>query len=1190
METVSSPMVAAVKHPMLNLAEEKLARKNELKARRTLLMALPNEHQLKFNTYKCAQTLMEAIEKRFGGNKESRLQKLISQLEILGETISQEDMNLKFLRSLPSEWKTCTLIWRNKPDLDTLGIDDLYNNLKIYETKVKGSSSSNQNSQNVVFVSSNNSGCSNQIHGSNSANTDSMSDAIDADDLEEMDLKWQMAMLTMRARRFLNKTGRKISANGYETIRFNKSKVECYNCHKRGHFTRECRAPRENKNREAVRRNVIVETTKTKALVSQDGIGYDWSDQTEEGPTNFALMAYTSSGSSSSSSLDFVVSTSSKACLKSYETLKEHYDNLTKDFNKSQLNVGAYKAGLESVEARLDVYKKNEVVIEEDIKILKLDIMLRDNPLTELRKKFEKAKKERDNLKLILKKIESSSKNLSKLLEIQVSDKFKTGVGFDSQVFDSQGFVSQGFNSQVFDSQVNDKYKTGVGYHAVPPPYTRNFMPPKPNLILVDMDEYVVSESVTSVHVVATCKAKTSESKPKYVSEPLIKDWISDSRWNLTKSKSKQRKPSFAKVEFVKPNEQVKSPRKSVQQEEHNRQAKHPRKNSQSLRGNKRNWNNLMTQKLGSNFEFKNKAWPGNPQLKLQEKGVIDSGCSRPIIGNMSYLSEYEEINGGYVAFWSKTQMEGKITGGLTCFFAKATLDESNLWHRRLGYINFKDYEQMVRGSSKRCPVIILNTLDHLGKFDWKAEEGFFVGYSMNNKAFGVFNSRTRIVEETLHITFLENKPNVAGSGPTWLFDIDTLIKSMNYKLVVAGNQSNGNAGTKENIDAGHAGKKTVPDQEYILLPLWIQDPPFSSTSKDSPDAGFKPSGEEKKKDSEDLGNKDSEVPSTQEPRVSQEKDANVNNTNNITTVSPTINGAGIEDKSLFMRLCIMDVDDELLQFKLQQVWTLVDLPYIKRGIGTKWIYRNKKDERGIMVRNKARIEAIRLFLAYASFKDFVLYQMDAKIVFLYDKIEEEVYVYQPPGFEDPEFPDRVYKDEKALYGPHQALRAWYETLSTYLLDNGYQRSQIDKTLFIKRVKGDILLVQVYVDDIIFGSTKKVLCTEFEKLMHKKFQMSSIVKTASTPTETSKPLMKDENDEDVDVHTNIRSMIYLKGQPKLGLWYPKDSPFDLVAYTDSDYTGASLDRKSTIGGCQFLGCRLISVQCKEADCGDNSHN
>ncbi|GJW46716.1 putative ribonuclease H-like domain-containing protein, partial [Tanacetum coccineum] len=178
-------------------------------------------------------------------------------------------------------------------------------------------------------------------------------------------------------------------------------------------------------------------------------------------------------------------------------------------------------------------------------------------------------------------------------------------------------------------------------------------------------------------------------------------------------------------------------------------------------------------------------------------------------------------------------------------------------------------------------------------------------------------------------------------------------------------------------------------------------------------------------------------------------------------------------------------------------------------------VFRNKKDERGIVIKNKARlvaqgyiqeeridydevfdpvarIEAIRPFLAYALFKDFVLYQMDVKSSFLYGKIEEEVYVCQPPGFEDPNFPDRVYKVEKALYGLHKAPKAWYETLLTYLLDNGFQRGKIDKTLSIRKVKSDILLVQVHVDDIIFSFTKKSLCIEFEKMIHKKFQMSSI--------------------------------------------------------------------------------------------------
>ncbi|GJW73608.1 hypothetical protein Tco_0132978, partial [Tanacetum coccineum] len=276
-EAVSSPMVVAAKLPVLNpvivngdlllpkrtvdgveqtypptTTKEKLARKNELKARGTLLMTLPNEHQLKFNTYKCAKTLMEAIKKRFGGNKKSpiydKLQKLISQLEILGETIPQEDMNLNMSDAV------------------------------IYSLFANQSNSLQLNDEDLQ--------------------------QIDVDDLKEMDLKWQMAMLTMRAKRFLNKTGRKINVNGSETIRFNKSKVECYDCHKKGYFTRKYRAPRENRNREPIRRNVIVETIETKALVAQDRHGYDWSDHAEEGPTNFVPMAYTSTGSSSSSSSD----------------------------------------------------------------------------------------------------------------------------------------------------------------------------------------------------------------------------------------------------------------------------------------------------------------------------------------------------------------------------------------------------------------------------------------------------------------------------------------------------------------------------------------------------------------------------------------------------------------------------------------------------------------------------------------------------------------------------------------------------------------------------------------------------------------------------------------------------------------------------------------------------------------------
>nr|GEX85390.1 hypothetical protein [Tanacetum cinerariifolium] len=315
-------------------------------------------------------------------------------------------------------------------------------------------------------------------------------------------------------------------------------------------------------------------------------------------------------------------------------------------------------------------------------------------------------------------------------------------------------------------------------------------------------------------------------------------------------------------------------------------------------------------------------------------------------------------------------------------------------------------------------------------------------------------------------------------------------------------------------------------------------------------------------------------------------------------------------------------------------VWILVDCPKGVRPIGIKWVLKNKKDERGIVIRNKARlvaqgytqeegidyeevfapvarIDAIRLFLAYTSFMGFIVYQMDVKSVFLYGTIDEEVYVMQPPGFQDPEFPDIVYKVEKAMYGLHQAPRAWYGTFSKEfeaLMHDKFQMSAMGELTFflglqILQKKDDIFLSQdKYVGDIL-----------------KKFGYSD-VRSANTPMDKENPWGKDRPGKDVKLHL-YRSMIgslmcltasrpdimfavcacarhqvtpkechlyvvkrifrYPKGHPKLGLWYPKESPFDLVAYSDSDYGGATQDRKSTTGGCQFLGRMFISWECKK---------
>ncbi|GKE04440.1 hypothetical protein Tco_1396458, partial [Tanacetum coccineum] len=485
-------------------------------------------------------------------------------------------------------------------------MDDLYNNLKVYEPEVKGTSSSNTSTQNIDFMSSNNSGSTNeavntahevsatstQVSAANSINVDNLSDVVicaffssqtnnpqlanedlqqlHPNDMEEMDLRWQMAMLTMRARRFLKNIGRRITINGNKTIG----------------------------NRESSRRSVPIETTTSNALISCDGLGgYDRSDQAEEGTTNYALMAYSSSSSDSKVSND---STFSESCLETVKTLKSQYDQLHKDFKKSELMVIAYKMGLESIEEKLEVYKANESIYSLDIKVLKFEIECKDIAIRELKKKLEIAQKEKD------------------------------GIQF-------------------------------------------NF----------------TSEPVVIKPVVENGEAKASEAKPKVVRKnngaPMTEDWVSDSEEenvSQTKIEKKTAKPSYVKIDFVKAKQTNKTNRKTAKQRVNTVKDKNVNAGRPKAVVNAAKPKAAVNAIKGYNVNVvkASACWVWKPKTKLLDHvskhnsasitlkkfDYVDAqgrynGCSRHMTGNMSYLTDYEEIDGGCVAFGGNPK-GGKIT------------------------------------------------------------------------------------------------------------------------------------------------------------------------------------------------------------------------------------------------------------------------------------------------------------------------------------------------------------------------------------------------------------------------------------------------------------------------------------------------------------------------------------------------
>ncbi|KAJ9549072.1 hypothetical protein OSB04_021615 [Centaurea solstitialis] len=1533
-------------------------RQTEMKALSTLLLAIPNEYQHQFSHCENAKVLWETIEKRFAGSKNTkrnqkailkqqfenfaslknetmtqtfdRFNKIIGELATVGVKMDNDDINRKFLTSLGDEWTMYTISYRQSDNLDLKDLDDLYNDLRIFEKEVEAKRKPIGYSHNTALFSDSTAteslgtaSCTKsdqsheQIFEALLANQSTMPlmtedlDQINADDLEEMDLKWQMAMITVRMNRFMKRTGRKsFGMRRSDRLGFDKSKVECFNCHELGHFARECKGQRSTQqqnpsnqqqhnhtsNQNRYHRPTNQETSQ--ALVSQEGAGFDWSDQAEEGLQNTALMAEVTEDTSSEIPREVRTKLCSQSCLETVRKYREKINDHCTVQQKGSIKTAkvrgnqrnwnkqwAQKQGIDLnkinkpkpcfICCKLNHLAKNCYFNPKNQKVYKnkYSDFGKGNLAKRTWNNHSKSKR-----RFVKKQQSYSQTNIGKKIWVPkkvVIDTKSTTSNIESSSLktDAEHSTIKDKASSTSGDQRTEEPKIVSTNSSHDIPNSADVLEPKRLGNQGEEEDLWHVDSGCSRHMTGNAthledfrrfnggyvafgdnpKGGKISGKGKVTKRCLTLEevyYVEQLRYNLLSVSQvcdKKHSILFNEDECIVLSPEFKivdqsmillrTPRRdNVYCLDLNKASTIPSlrcliskasKSESSLwhrrmcHMNFKNMNTLVKLNLVRGLPMKEFVWEENcvaclkgKQHKSSHKSKEINTISAPLqllhmdlfgptnvmsIGKKSYclviIDDYSRFTW---VFFLRTKDE---TSGLIKSFVKRVENQTNLkvkvirsdngtefknadlnsfcdekgiekqysaprtpqqngvaerrnrtlieaartmladsklpitfWAEAVNTACYVQNRVLVKSKGKTpyelfkkkkpyigflipfgCPCTLLDTKSQLGKFDSKSVDGFFVGYSTQSKAVRVFNSSSRIIEESDNVKYLENTPNVPGSGPTWLFDIDSLTNSLLVSHAVE-------TGTTAQEAAG-----SIQATPLILVPVPTADPEeFCSADRSEPatetEVALTPnieqshSDDQSQSESAEEENKEEEVVDEQEhndtnlesnlheepvhltrtqknhpsslvigdletPMVTRKK-ANAQQEEKIGLMSCFL--SQIEPKKAYDAMkdpsWVEAMQEELLQFVLQHVWDLVDLPKGHRVISTKWIFRNKKDERGIVIKNKARlvaqgytqeegidydevfapvarIEAIRLFLAFASFKNFKVYQMDVKSAFLYGKIEEEVYVSQPPGFEDPNNLDKVYRLNKALYGLHQAPRAWYDTLSTYLLENGFSRGVIDKTLFIKREKQDILLVQIYVDDILFGSTKSSLCKDFETLMHKRFKMSAMgeltfflglqveqkkdgifihqtkyvhdilakfgfrdVKPVSTPMEARKQIATDVAGKEVDVH-QYRSMIgslmyltasrpdimfavcvcarfqvqpkeshlqavkrifrYLKGQPCLGLWYPNDSSFDLLAYTDSDYGGANMDRKSTSGGCQFLGTRLVSWQCKK---------
>nr|GEW61496.1 hypothetical protein [Tanacetum cinerariifolium] len=1128
-----------------------------------------------------------------------------------------------------------------------MSLDDLYNYLKVYESEVQ--KKSKPNSQNMAFIS-----LAKHISGNEEVNTASVSTAstnvstasanigvttisqdtacayiasqssgsqikfedinqIDEDDMKEMDIKWNMALLSMRADK----------------------------------------APRsqDRGRRDNYKQGSKVEEQAPKALMAINEVGWDWSYMAndeenhalvadEEAPTEFPLMAKTSVESEV-----FDNSLCSKDCKKNTDSLNSKITDLTDKLFNAKNMIYHYKLGLAQVEARLAEHRDRELKYCEKIRGIEFKTESSADYIESLKKKLELIKKEKEGLDSKLTGFQTALNDLDSLLESQRLDKNKEGLAY-SDVPPPP--------AQIYSPPKKDMSWTGLPEFKddTVTDYSRH----APTIESSPDDAQNINPFVTET------KASSSTISPK--------SFIKFVKANDSPTDSKTDKAETAKKPLVKKISTGSTKFSTADMGKKGKAIKLSAWHFQNNIDDKGDWDSGYSRHMTGNISYLSDYEPfdggyvsfGQGGCKITGKGTIKSGKLEfenvYFVKDLKYnLFSVSQIcdNKNSILF---TDSECIVLGqnfklsdddnvllrtprqhnmysidlnnilphkDLTCLVVKASADESMSCHRRLGikreFSNARTPQQ--NGVAERrsrtlieaartmltdakLPVTfwakVVNTAcyvqNRIWKFKAKGDEGYFIGYSMSSKAFRVFKKRTERVEENLHVEFLENKAIEKGAGPNWLFDIESLTKSMNYVPADADDCSTDVPKSSGNSNPTDTSTNASADQLETLT----VETPIPTVSSPVPTACFTDS-QEPSSDTRLISKKVAnqvKIPSldniltltsqfedilgvTTNSVDSDGVEADLSNMETTITACPTPTLKIHKDHP---KSKIISHVDTPIQTRNKSKEILVYCPKGVRPIGTKWVLKNKKDERGIVIRNKARlvaqrntqeegidydevfvpivrIEAIRLFLAYASFM----------------------------GFTDPEFPAKVYKVEKAMYGLHQAPRAWYGEFNFFL---GLQVLQKEDGIFLSQDK--------YLGDIL-----------------KKFGYSD-VRSSNTPMDKENPWGKDGTGKDVDLHL-YRSMIgslmyltasrpdimfavcayarhqvtpkechmhavkrtfrYLKGHPKLGLLYHKESPFDLVAYSDSDYGGATQDYKSTTRGCQFLGRRLISWQCKK---------